>query len=98
MAELWTLRNRVREAWINFFWNLAHGGYHHLVVQARVVPLLVQFFETFDEVEMSTALSIFEILSANPNSQQHVLTSRVLPLFRPNLIHFLKVSGRVRKY
>jgi hypothetical protein len=75
-----------------YFSHLAYCGYHRLLVEGGVVPILVRLFSSYDRGEIEFCTSILQILSSKPSYQQHLLTSGVLSIFRRRLLQLPKVS------
>jgi hypothetical protein len=90
LVPLLALKNEVRWTLIFFFWHLTQSGYHHLVVDAGVASALIQHCNSFDEQEIELLLPLFDVLSAYPDYQNHLLTSGILSIFRLHRLQLLR--------
>jgi hypothetical protein len=91
-VELLSRRQLTQYALIYYFSHLAYCGYHRLLVEGGVVPIMVRHFSSYDRGEIEFCTSLFQILSSKPSCQQHLLTSGVLSIFRRCLLQLPKVS------
>jgi hypothetical protein len=92
LVDLLALKSRSRSSLISFFHHLAQSGYSRLLIEVGIVPLLIRNFAFFIcEEEIYSAVSFLKFFSFEP-SQQYLLSSGVLSIFRPRLL-LLKVSS-----
>jgi DNA-binding CsgD family transcriptional regulator len=93
LIELFPLKKQFRLDLLILFRWVTKGKFYHLMVDSGIAPLLIQYFDSLNEMEMSQCLLLLHADTCTASFHRHFLTCGVLSIFRPNRIREPKVSG-----
>jgi hypothetical protein len=95
LGSLLASRIRIWSDVFPFFRSVAENGYHSVMVDAAVIPTLIDFFNLFDISGRSKLFQLLELLTSKTNCHCHLLSSGILSIFRPHLLNVRAFSFRI---